>query len=104
MSIPLKDVQKQPRRNPNPNHVKKAEVVYPTSFVLVQQSPNGTSINLSPKRNVQSCLDAEHFHPLDPLRQKFEKASNALHTLWVDLHYRSCPGPLGESSRRERRK
>lgn len=53
-------------------------------------------------RQVIKRMDAEHFRPKDPLRVKFEAAHDAAHTLWVNLHYRSCGGPTGEAARRER--
>lgn len=45
-------------------------------------------------------MDAEHFRPDDPLRKKFTAARDAIHSLSVDLHYRSCPGGIGEAARR----
>lgn len=40
---------------------------------------------------------AKAFRPDDPLVQLSEKAFDAVHRLWVALHYRSCTGVGGPS-------
>jgi hypothetical protein len=35
-------------------------------------------------------MDAEHFHPLDPLYKRVKTSFDAAHDLWVHLHYRAC--------------
>ena len=45
-------------------------------------------------------LDERHFPQNDRFRQRVEWAHDAVHGLWVTLHYMSCPGSVGESQRR----
>ena len=44
-------------------------------------------------------MEAECFHPQDPLYRKTCRACDAVLDLWVDLHYRSCKSGVGRSSR-----
>jgi hypothetical protein len=41
-------------------------------------------------------IDERHFPPGDQLRRRVERAYDELHRLWIDLHYKSCPGSTGE--------
>ena len=44
-------------------------------------------------------LDDRHFPQNDRFRQRVEWAYDAVHGLWVTLHYMSCRGSVGDSRR-----
>jgi hypothetical protein len=45
-------------------------------------------------------IDKQGFPKDDPLRLRVEAAHNAMHSLWVELHYMSCASGCGRPDRK----
>jgi hypothetical protein len=50
-------------------------------------------------RRVNERMQRRRFPHDDQLWKRVSNAENALHSLWVDLHYRSCNMGLGDEVR-----
>lgn len=48
-------------------------------------------------------IDQRGFPRDDELRQRVEQAHEAVHRLWVKLHYMSCKGSVGRPSKDRKR-